>query len=360
MVTKASAAKKANIPVDSNCPLGGASVHEDYDCMLNQTNIGANNNKFYVIQLLEKGGKYYCWTRWGRVGEDGQNALIGPSDFAKALKAFQSKFKDKTKNAWEDRADFKPAAGRYTLIEIDRSVDADKAEEIEEKLKGIDAEAAKVQKKTAKKFADCKLDKPVEQFMNLIFDEDMFKGAMASFDIDVKKMPLGQLSKTQVEKGFEVLEELEEAIEKKKTKAIEQVTSRFYTVIPHAFGRRVPPIIDTMELLQKKFDMLNVLGDIEIAVSVQKSDAATSSTLPHPMDEKYAALDANLEWVDETSREYDFVSKYLEATARAGRKPKLVNLFRLDRKPERKRFAEHDKLGNRKLLWHGTNVAVVA
>jgi len=282
MVTKASAGsgKKLNIPVDSVCPLAGAKVHEDYDCMLNQTNIGHNNNKYYVIQLLEKDGKYYAWTRWGRVGEDGQNALIGPSDLAKALKAFQSKFRDKTKNAWEDRATFKPVSGRYSLIEIDRSVDEEKAEEIEEKLKGIDAAAAKVQKATAKKYAPCKLDPTVQKFMNLIFDEDMFKGAMASFDIDVKKMPLGQLSKHQVEKGFEVLEDLESAIKGKKSKSIEEITSRFYTVIPHAFGRRVPPLIDTVELLEKKFEMLNVLGDIEIAVSLAKEDASKSSKLP--------------------------------------------------------------------------------
>lgn len=362
MATKATGAgKKTSIPVDALCPLSGAVVHEDYDCMLNQTNIGANNNKFYVIQLLEKGGKYYAWTRWGRVGEDGQNALIGPTDFGKALKAFQAKFKDKTKNAWENRASFQPAAGRYMLIEIDRSVDDKKAAEVEQKLKGIDADAAKVQKATAKKYAPCKLDPPVEKLMNLIFDEDMFKGAMASFDIDVKKMPLGQLSKSQVEKGFEVLEELEDAIKSKKAKQVEQVTSRFYTVIPHAFGRRVPPLIDSLELLQKKFDMLNVLGDIEIAVSVQKGDASKSSKLlPHPMDENYAGLDANLEWVDEKSTEYDFVQTYIESTARGGRKPKLVNLFRLDRKPEGKRYAQHAALDNRKLLWHGTNVAVVA
>jgi hypothetical protein len=58
-----------NIPVDAHCSVAGAAVHEDYDCMLNQTNIGENNNKFYVIQLLSKGGKFYAWTRWGRVGE---------------------------------------------------------------------------------------------------------------------------------------------------------------------------------------------------------------------------------------------------------------------------------------------------
>lgn len=42
-------------------------VIADYDAMLNQTNIGANNNKFYVIQALTQGGRFYAWTRWGRV-----------------------------------------------------------------------------------------------------------------------------------------------------------------------------------------------------------------------------------------------------------------------------------------------------
>lgn len=42
-------------------------VFEDYDCMLNQTNIGNNNNKFYVIQVIKEGKMYYLWNRWGRV-----------------------------------------------------------------------------------------------------------------------------------------------------------------------------------------------------------------------------------------------------------------------------------------------------
>ena len=48
------------------------SVLDDWDCMLNQTNIGQNNNKYYVIQLLQSkgvygGDSYFVWTRWGRV-----------------------------------------------------------------------------------------------------------------------------------------------------------------------------------------------------------------------------------------------------------------------------------------------------
>ena len=53
--------------VDSHCSLAGAEVWIDFDCMLNQTNIGNNNNKFYVIQLLTVGKKFYVWNRWGRV-----------------------------------------------------------------------------------------------------------------------------------------------------------------------------------------------------------------------------------------------------------------------------------------------------
>jgi len=357
-----SAAKTLNIPVDDNCTVTGAAVHEDYDCILNQTNIGENNNKFYVIQLITKGGKYYTWTRWGRVGETGQSALIGPTEFDGALKGFNSKFKDKTKNSWEDRANFKPAAGRYTLIEVDRSADASKAAEIEAKLKGIDASAAAVQKAAAKKVAPCKLHPRVEGFMGLIFNHDMFKGAMASFDIDVKKMPLGQLSQSQVQKGFEVLEELEKAIAAKKNKDIMAQTSRFYTVIPHAFGRNTPPLIDSKELLDKKVEMLNVLTDIEIAISMQaqKQTAAETALDPHPADENYSKLNATLDYVEPGSKEWKFINLYIDATAAQHRKPKLLDVFRLDRNGEAKRFAAHDDIDHRKLLWHGTNVAVVA
>ena len=46
--------------VDSGA--SGMSVVGDWDCMLNQTNIGHNNNKFYVIQLLKPSfaQKYVC------------------------------------------------------------------------------------------------------------------------------------------------------------------------------------------------------------------------------------------------------------------------------------------------------------
>ncbi|XP_030842460.1 protein mono-ADP-ribosyltransferase PARP3-like [Strongylocentrotus purpuratus] len=58
--------KKVTHTKDSLCSWPGTVV-DDYDCMLNQTNIGHNNNKFYLIQLLESYSEYAVFTRWGRV-----------------------------------------------------------------------------------------------------------------------------------------------------------------------------------------------------------------------------------------------------------------------------------------------------
>ena len=59
----------------------------------------------------------------------------------------------------------------------------------------------------------------------------------------------------------QVLEEIEPLIVKKTTankQKLQQLSSRFYTIIPHDFGRRVPPVIEDEETLRKKFDMLLV------------------------------------------------------------------------------------------------------
>lgn len=97
--------------------------------MLNQTNIGFNNNKFYVIQLLRNtsSSHYNVWTRWGRVGESGQNAAKSFTKIEEAQKEFKKKFKDKTKNDWDSRDTFTPHPGKYTLIDM-----GDEGEEEEE------------------------------------------------------------------------------------------------------------------------------------------------------------------------------------------------------------------------------------
>ena len=76
---------------------------------------------------------------------------------------------------------------------------------------------------------------------------------------DIKKMPLGKLSKVQIAKGFEVLEEIEAAMNRKcKRTVLEELSSKFFTTIPHNFGRNRPPTIDDKEIVEKKKEMLMV------------------------------------------------------------------------------------------------------
>ena len=77
-----------------------------YHCVLNQTNIGQNNNKFFIIQVCKKrdAEKYYAWIRWGRVGYTGQTSATDCGNNAeKAIAIFTKKFLDKTKNKWEEK-----------------------------------------------------------------------------------------------------------------------------------------------------------------------------------------------------------------------------------------------------------------
>ncbi|XP_008295097.1 protein mono-ADP-ribosyltransferase PARP3 [Stegastes partitus] len=347
---------KGKRKVDEHCPLSSSGeVYEDYDCMLNQTNVGHNNNKFYVVQIIKAGNKYYSWNRWGRVGEAGQNKLNPFDKVENAVKDFEKKFKDKTKNNWSDRMDFVSHAGKYTLIEVDGEEDA------EVTVDTVDGKAVKV----SKNVLPCTLNEATQDLITLIFSNDMFKEAMECMNLDIKKMPLGKLSKVQIAKGFEVLEELEAAMSQKRGRQrLEELSSKFFTTVPHNFGRQRPPTIDNNEIIEKKKEMLMVLADIELAQTLksetEKAQEEMVETVPHRIDQDYNSLKCRLTLMDKSSETFKIIEKYLKATAGDYRKPKIVNVWEVDRETEGARFNENDDLENRRLLWHGTNIAVVA
>ncbi|KAK1332636.1 hypothetical protein QTO34_007319 [Cnephaeus nilssonii] len=491
---KAAPTEKRTVRVDASCPLSrspGAQVHQDYDCTLNQTNIGNNNNKFYIIQLLEDGGRFACWNRWGRVvsarplppplpppaqhrppvprvpphpraprtqmltrpgaqhtawhhgpagamvaarwappegchlqGEVGQSKLSYFASLEDAKKDFEKKFRDKTKNSWAEREHFVAHPGKYTLIEVQGE---DEAQEAVVKVDGGPVRTV------AQRVRPCSLDAATQQLITNIFSKDMFSDAMALMNLDVKKMPLGKLSKQQIARGFEALEALEAALKGPADvaggRSLEDLSSHFYTVIPHNFGRSRPPPISSPELLQAKKDMLQVRGrrgdgaqaggggpvaqqadmdgdvqargqraggeqgdrcagwprsqscgrrargrvdeplapspqvlaDIELAQTLQAApEEEKVEEVPHPLDRDYQLLRCQLQLLDPEAPEYKVIHTYLKQTGGSYRSPELRHVWKVNRDGEGDRFQAHSTLGNRRLLWHGTNVAVVA
>ncbi|NXL95839.1 PARP3 polymerase, partial [Alectura lathami] len=350
---KAAPKEKPPATIDGPCPLStgpGARVYEDYDCTLNQTNISANNNKFYIIQLIEHDGTYSTWTRWGRVGEVGQSKLTPFASLEAAKKDFEKKFREKTKNSWAARESFVAQPGKYTLIEVQPG----DGQEVEVALRLDSTDGEKVPKQ---RVLPCTLDKTTQDLVALIFSSDMFRHAMQTMNIDVKKMPLGKLSKQQIARGFEALEELEAALGEQPPRVprLEELSSRFYTIVPHNFGRARPPPIDTPDLLRAKKDMLLVLADIEVAQSLQAEKV--EEEVAHPLDQDYALLHCQLFLLDPASQEYQLILNYV---AQTGSQVRVLNIWMVAREGEDELFKAHDHLEHRRLLWHGTNVAVVA
>jgi len=195
---------KAGRPVDSAVPDRMVySVVDDWSVLLNQTNVVANNNKYYKIQVLRKtDGTFHCWTHWGRVGTTGQFKLEPCGTIAElAEKEFRAKFQTKTGVPYASLAthDWTPKVGKYTYVETEE----------QEGAEGGD-------------------------------------GA-----------PLGKLSPQQIERGQAVLQKIDAALGAKSVGAqLQALSSEFYTLIPHDFGFKVPPAIATRDMLEAEEELL--------------------------------------------------------------------------------------------------------
>lgn len=104
-----------------------------YTCTLNQTNIKTNNNKFYILQLLECDNEkeYLVYTRYGRIGDHGTKNQKQYSDSLSAISEYKKIFRQKTGNFWELKHIFKKINGKYFMSDI--SYDEEEKEEKEEK-----------------------------------------------------------------------------------------------------------------------------------------------------------------------------------------------------------------------------------
>jgi len=94
-----------------------------YDATLNYCNITnhRNNNKYYKMQIVKKIGQeeYYVWFKWGRVGDSatGQQ-LKGPfASKQDASSAFSKKFRAKSGNTF-GALHFTPKADKYKLLDM--------------------------------------------------------------------------------------------------------------------------------------------------------------------------------------------------------------------------------------------------
>ncbi|KAK3589103.1 hypothetical protein CHS0354_017445 [Potamilus streckersoni] len=347
---------KGKAPVDSECTtmVGKAHVYyqgsDVWDSMLNQTNVSNNNNKYFIIQLLEEDEKkkYHVWFRWGRVGYKGQNSLVPcGSDLEKAKKTFTKKFYDKTKNEWSQRNEFVKVQGKYDLLQMDYSL-----QDTDEPDAGPASKKLKKEKSDVK-IPESKLEKKLQDLINLICDVKNMEEAVMEMKYDAKKAPLGKLTKDQIKAGYAALKKIDACIEKEDFgNRLKEACDDFYTRIPHDFGMRPPSIIRTKNEVKSKIQLLEALGDIEIALNILKKGDMSEN----PVDRHYHSLKCDLKPLDHECETFKLIDKYLKTThARTHNqyKMKLLDVFDVDKEGEAAKFSD---CGNRMLLWHGSRL----
>ena len=331
------------VPDDSNTYNG-----EYFSCTLNKSNLERNNNKFYILQLLQSDidNSYNLFIKWGRVGVKGKYKLEKCSlEYEK--KKFMLKYKDKT--------------GRnYKEIKIDYSNDENDNEKT--KLESNKKKENKENKST-EELHKILSDKVIE-LIELIYDKNILNHQMKEIGYDSSKMPLGKLAKESLEKGYLILKNIEKELQNKSPSktTLTQLSSDFYTYIPHDFGfqKMYHFIIDSLEKVKSKIDMIETLKDMKVATKIINEtieDSQSKIILNY-----YQQLHCKINHIPKTDKIYSLLEKYLSVKINNksdysyyNTSLKLLEAYELKREGEEERYLKN--LSNKKLLWHGTRIS---
>ncbi|KAG2713579.1 hypothetical protein I3843_04G174400 [Carya illinoinensis] len=316
-----------------------------YNTTLSMSDLSTGVNSYYILQIIQddKGSDCYVFRKWGRVG----NEKIGGTKLEEmsksdAIHEFKRLFLEKTGNPWEawaQKQNFQKQPGRFFPLDIDYGV-------------------TKQVSKNRKNDAASNLAPELVELMKMLFNVETYRAAMMEFEINMAEMPLGKLSKRNVQKGFEALTEIQNLLNNNahdpsvKESLIIDASNRFFTMIPSIH----PHIIRDEDDFKSKVKMLEALQEIEIASRLVGFDADSDDSL----DEKYMKLQCDITPLPHDSEDYRLIEKYLLTTHAPTHKDwtlELEEVFSLERKGEFDKFAPYrERLKNRMLLWHGSRL----
>ena len=323
-----------------------------FSCTLNKSDLNKNNNKFYIIQLLEHDStnSLVLFTRWGRVGVPGQHDAKNVDEFS-GPKLFMQKYKDKT------------IKHNYKEIFID----------YEAEVKKEDLPKDKKENKNKKKFINT-LSKDVMELISLIYNKKMINDNLHEIGYDSKKLPLGKLSQVTLTNGLNILKQIESELKGKNPNRthLMEYSSNFYTQIPHDFGFQKMSnfIIDTIEKVKEKIDMISALSDMKITLKILENVESEKDEEYENEEEKqihdyYKQLNCDIRSISKDEKIYSVLNNYLTAKIDEGDRDafgsyygirnnlSLIKAYELNRHGEKEKFKD---FGNKKLLWHGSRI----
>ena len=330
--------------------------------VLQKTDIKANNNKYYAIELHSGKGKpaFRVFTHYGRTDDLDSNPDAGQKEcrYFPTLAAAQSGYDSIYRQKTSARKGYKELNLASTKIGSQAARGTSSGKIDAKTMKLADAKR-EVRKPKAKKKVT--IEKPVQDLVKYLYSEAtaaLTNTVAAKITAQGIETPLGVLTLGQIEKGEEILDELYSVFKSKsktKKKELVRMSGDFYTHIPHKIGRSRKSVdqavIDTMEEFRQKQETLQLMKDM-LKVNGD-ADAGESVLYDGEVQSQYEALGCELVAMEAKSAAYKKIADHVVDSQVTHKRIKVKRIFTVKRKDEWKAFA---KVGNEKLLFHGSNI----
>eukprot|EP00760_Papus_ankaliazontas_P029092 PhM_4_TR4136/c0_g1_i1/m.69882 len=341
----------------SNATVDVAQVHEEYDAVLTKVDISYGEwgmNVFYRLQLVYDTMRqvYVLWTRWGRVGEDGQYQATPFAQAPEAVAEFRRIFKAKTSNDWG--VDFVKIPKKYLFHEP--ATVRVKAEELLKPFSHSQLEACKSKMPVA-------LYDAVKELTDITRMTQEYKRT----SVEAEAFPLGSIKPEAMAAGLKLLNEMREALtireegshqvsQEARDKVVE-LTNEYYALIPRAgtdYTQLTPPSrVDDVAKMWHKLETMQQLERAARFIMSAHHVLSSPETMENPMDHIFDALnvDAAVVRPDLDKGEFSILRLYIANSVQY----RVHNIFRIQRKGEAEKFqSQFGHIANRRLLFHGS------
>ena len=116
--------------------------------------------------------------------------------------------------------------------------------------------------------------------------------------------------------GYKYLREIEKVLSGKAKGDLADLSSKFYTYIPHNFSMKHMSnfTIKTHEILKQKLDLIQNLIDIKIAANIIEEKKDVKGPKVNLIDQNYAKLNCEMKTLDSKSEEYKLIEEFLNNT----------------------------------------------
>jgi poly [ADP-ribose] polymerase len=175
---------------------------------------------------------------------------------------------------------------------------------------------------------------------------------------------LGKLAESTIQDGQRVLKKLAEVINGTAEGTVNALSDEFYSIIPHDFGfqRMSEFVLRTNDDVKKKLEMLQSLAEVTFAIRLLSDLSARP--LAERITASYEKLECELKHLAPSDAVSEMIGRYVRTTAgtTAGHTHytlEVEDVFQVRRKGEDERFLSGlgGRLGNHKLLWHGSRLS---